>query len=324
MNPLVTVIVPGRDVAAYVPEALASLTAQTLARWSALLVDDGSGDDTGALFDAAAAADDRFEVVRHATARGLGAARNAGLDRVRTPYVAFLDADDRYTPGALAALVGALEDSGSEVAVGAYVRLRPNPDGNDGAPTYEPGEVQPWVRRATDPARRSATLASHPDVSGNIVAWSKASRMSLWQRTGLRFPEGRLYEDQVVAQTMYVLARGIDVVPDVVVHWRERADGSSITQHADRPDVLADYLSALGDGLAVLDAAHEQAAADARVRLILEMDVPAVIRRAQPHPDRSYRAAVGVFVRGLCERAAARGIAVTADAAQLHRIASTW
>jgi hypothetical protein len=110
--------------------------------------------------------------------------------------------------------------------VGAYVRLRA-----DEAGTYRPGPVQPWVRAATDPPRLATTLAAHPEVSGNIVAWSKLSRVELWRRTGLRFPEGKLYEDQLVAQRLSTAARAIDVIPDVVVHWRERADGSSITQN---------------------------------------------------------------------------------------------
>ncbi len=48
-TPVVTVIVPGRDVAAFAEEALASLRAQTLTNWCAVLVDDGSVDATGSL-----------------------------------------------------------------------------------------------------------------------------------------------------------------------------------------------------------------------------------------------------------------------------------
>ena len=118
-----------------------------------------------------------------------------------------------------------LDETGSDFAVGAYVRLRP-----DGAGGYSAGEVQPWVAAATAPERRGTTIDEHPEASGNIVAWSKVSRTDFWHRAGIRFPEGRLYEDQVVAQQMYARARRFDTVPDVVAHWRVRADGSSITQ----------------------------------------------------------------------------------------------
>ncbi|MCT9820491.1 glycosyltransferase [Microbacterium sp. W1N] len=317
-TPVVTVIVPGRDVADFAAEALASLQAQTLTRWRAILVDDGSVDATGEVFAAASAADDRFELVRHDVPRGLGAARNVALDRVTTPFVAFLDADDVMTPAALSTLVGALTASGSDIVAGAYVRLRPDADG------YRPGIVQPWVAAATDPARTGTTLAEHPEVSGNIVAWSKVSRIELWRRNDLRFPEGRLYEDQSVAQRLYVHARGIDVVPDVVVHWRERADGSSITQHRDALPVLHDYLEAMRAGIAVLDAAGQRRAAQARVRLILDMDVPPLVRIAQTHPDAAYRRALGGFVRELAERAEADGLALDGAVADLRAAARLW
>lgn len=313
-----TVVVPGRDVAPYASEALDSLRAQTLERWTAVLVDDGSTDATSALF-AQATADPRFRLVRHETPRGLGAARNAGLDLVTTPFVSFLDADDVLMPRALERLIGTLDASGSDLAVGAYVRLRPDTAGG-----YTAGTVQPWVAAATDPERRGVTLAQHPAASGNVVAWSKASRIELWRRGGLRFPEGSLYEDQIVAQRMYTTARAFDVIPDVIVQWRERADGSSITQRTGSPAVMRDYLAALTGGLAVLDAAGHRAAARARVRLILDMDTPALVRTARDHPDPGYRRTVGAFVRALWARAETESIALDPASAPLLAAARLW
>jgi glycosyltransferase involved in cell wall biosynthesis len=310
-EPVVTVIVPGYDVADYAAEALDSLRAQTLTGWTAVLVDDASTDATGSLFDAAVT-DDRFRVVHHDRRRGLSAARNSGLDLVDTPLVAFLDADDRLTPHALDRLVSTVSASGSDFAVGAYVRLRP-----DSAGGYAAGAVQPWVAAATDPARTGTTLERHPEASGNIVAWSKVSRLDFWRRTGLRFPEGRLYEDQVLAQQMYTRARAFDVIPDVVVEWRERADGSSITQRKDALPVLHEYLDAMSGGLAVLDAAGQDAAARARVRLILAMDVPALVAIARDHPDDAYRRGLGAFVRALQSRAPELALPADASAALL-------
>ncbi|GAA2068170.1 glycosyltransferase family 2 protein [Microbacterium hatanonis] len=293
-TPAVTIVVPGYDVAEYAADALDSLRAQTRRDWTAVLVDDASTDGTGEIFADAAASDPRFRVVTHVHQRGLGAARNAGLDLADTPYLGFLDADDLLTPDALETLLGTLDASGSDFAVGAYVRLRPDADGH-----YRPGVVQPWVAAATDPARVGTTLEAHPAASGNIVAWSKVSRTDFWHRTALRFPEGRLYEDQVVAQLMYTRARAFDVVPDVVVHWRQRADGSSITQRTARLDVLTDYLEALRAGIGILDAAGHTSAVAERVRLVRAMDLPPLLEIARSHPDDAYRRAVEEFERDL-------------------------
>ena len=317
MPAAVTVIVPGYDVAEWAVDALDSLRAQTLTDWTAVLVDDASTDATGTIFDGAAASDPRFEVVHHDARAGLGAARNTGLDRVRTPFVAFLDADDRMTPTALERLATTLDASGSDFALGAYVRLRPDTAGG-----YTAGHVQPWVSAATDPARTGTTLEHHPDASGNIVAWSKVSRMDFWRRAGLRFPVGKAYEDQIVAQQMYTRARAFDVIPDVVVEWRERADGSSITQHKGELAVMRDYLEALTGGIDVLDAAGQTRAVASRVRLILAMDLPPLVVLAQEHPDPAYRRELGAFARDLSARA--DGAVLAEPAATALAAARLW
>jgi glycosyltransferase involved in cell wall biosynthesis len=313
----VTVIMPGYDVAEYAAEAIDSLRGQTRGDWVAILVDDASTDDTQRIFTDAAAADPRFRVVRHARRQGLGAARNTGLDVVETPLVGFLDADDVFTPTALERLVGTLDETGSDFALGAYVRLRP-----DGA-GYVPGIVQPWVAAATDPERRATTIDAHPAASGNIVAWSKVSRIEFWRRAGLRFPVGRLYEDQVVAQRMYAAARAFDVVPDVVVHWRERADGSSITQRKAALPVLTDYLGGMSGGISELERAGHPAAVRERVHLILAMDLPPLVRIAQEHPDDAYRRAIGMFARELWARGGA-AVRLDDEAAFLAAAARLW
>ena len=287
MQPLVTLIVPGRDIATFAPAAIASLQAQSETRWRAVLIDDGSRDDTGAVFADAAVSDPRFEVIRHEESVGLGAARNVGLTRVDTPYLGFMDADDELTPNALSLWLTALEESGSDFAVGAYARSR-EIDGR-----YLSGRVQPWVAQATSPRRLATTLERHPAASANIVAWSKLSRTDFW--AGRRFPENVAYEDQIVAQQMYTEARTFDVIPDIVAHWRVRADGTSITQGKNRVPVLVDYLTALRGGIRVLHEAGATAAVICRLELILAMDLPPLRHIAETHPDPSYAAALDAF-----------------------------
>lgn len=307
--PLVTVIVPGRDIAGFAPDAIASLQAQTEVRWRAVLVDDGSTDATGAIFDVAAADDARFTVIHHDEPRGLGAARNTGLDLVDSPLLGFLDADDELTPTALARTTETLQRTGSDFVVGAYVRSRWDGD------RYLAGRVQPWIEASTTPERLATNLHEHPWASANIVAWSKVSRTAFWD--GRDFPEGVAYEDQVVAQQMYTEARAFDVIPDVLAQWRLRADGSSITQSKAQLPVLRDYLTALWGGIQVLRDAGARAAVTARIELILAMDVAPLTVIAATHPDPAYPAALEEFLaalRALPEYAAARPDSSFADA----------
>lgn len=283
-----TLIVPGRDVASFAPAAIASLRAQTEPRWRAVLIDDGSIDATGDVFAEAAASDPRFAAVSHEASRGLGAARNIGIAHADTPFLGFLDADDELTPTALERLTRTLTDTGSDFIAGAYVRSRLQGE------TYVPGRVQPWTAAATDPQRLRTTITEHPRASANVVAWSKISRTDIWK--DLRFPEDVAYEDQIVAQQMYTRATAFDVIPDVVVRWRLRANGTSITQSKAELSVLRDYLAALRGGIRVLHDAGATAAVAARLELILAMDLPPLHEIASTHPDPAYGAEVDAFL----------------------------
>src|SRR5215468_8802334 len=94
MTPAVSVIMPVRNGAAYLPGSVASIQAQDFASFEFLIIDDGSTDATPAILAAFAAADPRIRVF-HQPPQGIAAALNAGIAEARAPYLARLDADDR-------------------------------------------------------------------------------------------------------------------------------------------------------------------------------------------------------------------------------------
>lgn len=97
--PLAVVIVPVYKVEQLLPRCLDSILAQTYPNWTAILVDDGSPDGSGAVCDEYAARDARFKVI-HQQNGGLPAARNAALDALpqNAGYVFFADSDDYISP----------------------------------------------------------------------------------------------------------------------------------------------------------------------------------------------------------------------------------
>jgi glycosyltransferase involved in cell wall biosynthesis len=108
--PLVSVCVPARDAERFLDEALESALAQPVGL-ELLVCDDGSRDGTRVVAERFATRDARVRVLRHAKPRGVVAARNTLLAAARGRYVAWLDADDAYLPGALAKQVALLERS---------------------------------------------------------------------------------------------------------------------------------------------------------------------------------------------------------------------
>ncbi|MEP7340201.1 MAG: glycosyltransferase family A protein [Acidobacteriota bacterium] len=104
-TPAVSVIIPAYNVAPYIVETLDSLFAQTYRDFEAILVNDGSTDDTEARI---APFRDRLVYIKQEN-RGVMAARNAGLVAARGRYIALLDSDDVLLPRFLEVLIGMLE-----------------------------------------------------------------------------------------------------------------------------------------------------------------------------------------------------------------------
>jgi glycosyltransferase involved in cell wall biosynthesis len=98
----ISVVIPVLNGAEFIADAIASVLKQTLSAFELIVIDDGSTDQTAAIvktFD-----DRRLQYVYQANA-GLSAARNAGIRVASAPWIAFLDADDRWLPGKLAAQI---------------------------------------------------------------------------------------------------------------------------------------------------------------------------------------------------------------------------
>ena len=214
-SPQVGVVIPAYGVEQWLDECLDSLVAQTHRNWQAVVVDDGSTDRTGEIADRWAAREPRVRVVHQPNA-GLGAARNAGVQHVEGDHLAFLDSDDVLEPAALATLVGALEDSGSDFATASIRRW-------EGTSLTEP----PWMRRLHTPPLRRARIEERPELLGDVFAWNKLFRRSWWDGQGLTWPEGVRYEDQPTT-TRAFLEGTFDVLAQATYRWRIR-DGS-ITQ----------------------------------------------------------------------------------------------
>ncbi len=109
----VTGVIPLYQGAAWIREAVDSVSGQTSPPAELIVVDDGSTDGGADLIPPTPFP---VRVIRQGNA-GQGAARNTGIAAARTPYVALLDQDDLWHPGHLAALVGALEPHDDRLAL---------------------------------------------------------------------------------------------------------------------------------------------------------------------------------------------------------------
>src|SRR5205085_11202609 len=96
MTPMVSVIISVFNATRYISETLDAVTAQKFREHEIIVINDGSA-DTQALVRELAMHLENIVYIRQRNL-GPGAARNTGIENARAPIVAFLDADDIWTP----------------------------------------------------------------------------------------------------------------------------------------------------------------------------------------------------------------------------------
>jgi CDP-glycerol glycerophosphotransferase len=250
MEALLTVVLPMYNVGRYLAACLDSVAGQTYRRIEVVLVDDGSTDDSAAIAAGYVGSDRRFRLIRQPN-RGLGAARNAGIDAGTGELLTFVDTDDVLPPYAFEVLVGALTRSGSDFASGNVALLTSR------------GLRQSPLHRGTHRATVLRTaLTRQRNLVYDRLACNKVFRRTFWDGQKLRFPEGVRYEDIPVTVPAYAMATSVDLIDLPVYFWRQRdAEGErSLSQRQGE-------LRNLVDRFAAVDSASRALAALAEPRL---------------------------------------------------------
>ena len=203
-QPDVSVIIPMHNASSTIGGLLESFLQIDSVAVEVVVVDDASTDDSVEHVLAL----DRPEVLveRLWTNRGAGIARNHGFARATGRYSLFFDADDEIHPGTLTSAVGALDDTGADVAVMPYRYRRGHSPQFDGMNSFD---AAAWTRYATAP-RRVTRLGDVPRLLGfSSYPWNKLVRTEHYRARGLRYG-------------------GTPVHNDVLGHWLTLLDAESI------------------------------------------------------------------------------------------------
>lgn len=110
---LVSVIIPMYNCERYIKEALDSVSAQTFENWEAILVNDGSTDNTEQICKEYAKKDLRFKYISKENG-GTLLARKTGLENSKGEFIANLDGDDIYLPCFLEKMVEKIKEENSD------------------------------------------------------------------------------------------------------------------------------------------------------------------------------------------------------------------
>ncbi len=118
-NCAVSLVINTFEDVRFLPDAIQSALAQTRPFHEILLVDDGSSTDPAPILEPYPS----VRLIRRANG-GLAAARNTGLEEAASPYIIFLDADDRLDRHAVEAGLACIEATpGAAMVYGAHRRV---------------------------------------------------------------------------------------------------------------------------------------------------------------------------------------------------------
>jgi len=211
-SPRVSFLLPFRDEERTLAEALASLSAQTVSDWEAVLVDDGSRDDSPRLAETLAARDPRFRVL-HLPGLGLPGALNAGLALCRAPLVARMDADDRASPRRLELQLARLGAEPSLTVLDGGVRFfRDEGEPEGGMRAYEA-----WINGVQSPGDFDRELLVESPVVHPAVTFARDAVRALGGYRAGPFPE-----DYDLWARLHLAGARFAKIPEVLVWMRDR------------------------------------------------------------------------------------------------------
>lgn len=272
---VLSVIVPAYNVEDYLEECLASLVNQKLRSLEVIVIDDGSTDRTLEIARGFAKMDRRVKVFTQKNA-GLGAVRNRGVSLAVGRYITFVDSDDFIPVDAYESMVGSLERSGSDFAIGQIYRRRGN--------KY----IYPaWSRELHSRDRVGITLLEYPEILRDFYSPNKVYSAHFWRSNNLAFREKVLFEDQPLITQVYTLAKKFDVLTVLSYCWIIREDNSSLSSNLHEKSKLSARIQAAKLTRDFLNSHGDQQVLRAWQRIQITNHLPGYVRSLLRSDDES-------------------------------------
>ncbi len=215
--PRISVIVPVYQVELYLSQCIESILKQTFTDFELILIDDGSTDKSGKICDEYAENDVRIHVI-HQKNQGLSCARNAGINVAKGKYITFIDSDDMIACDYLKRLLDTIRKHNADISVCQAVDFINEKNLVNHNKTEEIEEVLD--------SETACIRIYNGDKSISVIACGKLFKIELFKE--LRFPEGRLHEDQAIIPLVFYKAEQIVVINCNLYYYRVRME--SITR----------------------------------------------------------------------------------------------
>lgn len=227
----VSIIIPVYNVSRYLPQCLDAIAAQSYPDWEAIIVDDGSTDNSGEICDRYAAVDPRFKVI-HKENGGAANAKNTGLDYAGGTYITFLDSDDYVEQHWLEKIVQTAQTEQADAVQFGFDKVY-----RSSIETIKGDQLPLQAFSAEEYLSRYLTDWT------NSLFWNKLFRKELIGEIRFR-KERRCIDDEFFTYKVLSGAKKIVVIQDVLYHYRQRAS-SAVSNERNKLQITEDALEVL-------------------------------------------------------------------------------
>ncbi len=192
--PKISVVIPVYNVEKYIEECLESVISQTFTDTEIICVDDCGTDGSMSVVERYAQQDSRIKILRHDKNKGLGAARNTGIEEAKGEYIFFLDSDDYILPDTLKNLYENAVRTKSDITV---VHVEAFADDDSEETIKRVTESNKWLDKLVqDNFKVTVDNYQKSIMELNCLAWGKLYKKDFIQNNNLRFIEQKvMHED---------------------------------------------------------------------------------------------------------------------------------
>lgn len=214
---MISVILPVYNVQDFIGDCLESVISQTHKDIEIICVNDFTMDNSMSVVKEYAKRDKRIKIVHNARNRGLGGARNAGLDAASGEYIIFVDTDDKLMPDMVARLYKTLLETGADMV---FCDLYLQNAANTLTP-HKPFHDPVFASRADFHPQKA--IWEFSDIWPS--AWNKIYKKEIIDKNKLRYHENIQYEDHTFYWEYIFSSRKVTYLPESLYIYRnERSD----------------------------------------------------------------------------------------------------
>lgn len=209
-----SIIVPVYNVEAFLPNCLDSILVQDFQDFEVIIINDVTPDNSQKIIDRYQKIDQRIKSIIHDTNKGLGGARNTGINHAKGDYILFLDSDDWIENQSLSVLNKHISSTPEIVKFG-YIEK-----------SASKAILSPTYSEQQFPSGWAEILEEIKNKSFSPICWRSIYKTSFIRQNNISFPEKLHFEDFSFTIKTHLLASNVVTIPNHLYYYRQEREGS--------------------------------------------------------------------------------------------------